>query len=127
MSLSPDAGNSDVNLHPPGVQETAPAEERRQPSTGRRAWRMLFALFAIEIGLLLAVYPWMDAWNLNHLPAYFETRFGFGFGTSIEDFWDDAYFRGAVTGLGLVNIWVGLREVAYAFFGRPSRNKSINS
>jgi hypothetical protein len=123
VSLSPDARNSDL----PAMTETAQLENRRQWTTGRRTWRMLFALFAIEIGLLLAVYPWMDAWNLNHLPAYLETRFGLGFGSSLEDFWDDPYFRGAVTGLGLVNVWVGLREVANAFFGRSSRSNSINS
>lgn len=73
-----------------------------------RIWRVVFALIALEIGLFLLVYPWMDSWNLNHLPtqlrAYLHNE-------NLEDFWDDPYFRGAISGIGLVNLWICLSQV----------------
>jgi hypothetical protein len=62
-----------------------------------------FAIFTFEIGLFLVVFPWMDdTWNLN----YFQ-----GFVPILKSVWDDPYFRGAVTGLGFVNIYIACLEV----------------
>lgn len=78
-----------------------------------RLWDMIFAILTLEIGLFLLIYPWMDSWNLNHFPAqlrnYIHNYNPFGF--SLEDLWDDPFFRGAVSGLGLVNLWICVREV----------------
>jgi hypothetical protein len=84
-----------------------PFEARGTPETKvRRRWlsRLLgvcFALFAFEVGLFLLVFPWMDSWNFN----YFQDL-----SPSIQDFWSDPYFRGALSGLGLVNIYIACRE-----------------
>jgi hypothetical protein len=43
-----------------------------------------------------------DTWNLN----YFQ-----GFVPILKSVWDDPYFRGAVTGLGFVNIYIACLEV----------------
>jgi len=61
-----------------------------------------FAIFTFEIGLFLVVFPWVDTWDFN----YFQDLF-----PALENIWDDPYFRGALTGLGFVNIYVAILEV----------------
>jgi len=72
----------------------------------RRLWVVLFALFAFEIGAFLVVFPWMDSWNLNHLPSFFPSN-----QIALQDLWDEPYFRGALSGLGLCNVYIALREI----------------
>lgn len=73
----------------------------------RRSWhskllRICFAVFCFEIGLFLAVFPWLDIWNLNYLQDL---------SPSVEVLWDTAFFRGALTGLGLVNVYIAFLEL----------------
>jgi hypothetical protein len=75
---------------------------RRIPMPGRRFWTVCFAVFAFEIGLFLTVFPWMDSWSLNHLPILLP---------AIEGLWDDVSFKGAITGLGLINIYVAVNQI----------------
>ena len=63
---------------------------------------MCFILLALEVGGFLAIFPWIDAWHLNHFRAFFPSAAGL---------WDDAYFRGAVTGLGIADLLVALGSV----------------
>jgi hypothetical protein len=102
MSVNPDqtpdpAGNAEV---------TASAE----PEKVRRGWpaRLLnicFAIFALEIGIFLVIFPWMDdVWKVN----YFQTA------PALHDIWGDPYFRGALTGLGLLNCYVACWELLRA-------------
>ena len=84
-----------------------PARPARAPGTlRRRLWILLFAIFAFEIGSFLIVFPWMDAWSLNHLPSYFASN-----QIAIQDLWDDQYFRGVLSCLGLLNVYIALREI----------------
>jgi hypothetical protein len=69
-----------------------------------RLWRILFCIVAVELGLFLVVYPWTDYWNLNSLPSYVVAII-----PNFDDLWDDQSFRGAVTALGLVNLWIAIR------------------
>jgi hypothetical protein len=82
------------------VQDTPPPPRIR--FWHRRVWAICFAFFALEIGLFLVVFPWMDAWNLNHFQRWFPR---------LEDLWEDPYLRGAVSGLGLVNVYIAGGEV----------------
>jgi len=68
----------------------------------RRVWAICFAIFALEIGLFLLVFPWMDSWNVNHFQSWFPR---------LRDLWEDPYLRGAVSGLGLVNVYIAGGEV----------------
>jgi hypothetical protein len=65
----------------------------------------LFAIFAFEIGTFLLVFPWMDSWTLNHLPSFFP-----GHEIALQDLWDDPYFRVSLSGLGLLNVYIALRQ-----------------
>ncbi|MEP7361789.1 MAG: hypothetical protein ABI972_00920 [Acidobacteriota bacterium] len=74
--------------------------------------RLLFAIFLCELGIFLIVYPWLDAWSINR----FATFAGDSLATAtFADFWRrmwiSPYFRGAISGLGVVNIYISLLEV----------------
>ncbi|HVO97132.1 MAG TPA: hypothetical protein VMT15_03655 [Bryobacteraceae bacterium] len=65
-----------------------------------------FALFAFEIGLFLVVFPWQDSWTLNYLQAI---------SPAIANLWDEPSFKGLVTGLGFVNIYISLLQISRLF------------
>lgn len=76
-----------------------PGKPRRWPS---RLLNICFAIFAFEIGIFLVVFPWMeDTWKINYFPTLTP---------ALHNLWEDPYFRGALTGLGIVNIYVALWE-----------------
>jgi hypothetical protein len=66
------------------------------------AMAILFAAFCLEIGLFLVVFPWSNLWHRNWLsqlaPHWYEM-------------WISPWFRGAVSGLGLVDVYIALLEV----------------
>jgi len=82
------------------VEDVAPVPRVR--FWHRRAWAICFAIFALEIGLFLVVFPWMDSWNINHLQRWFPR---------LQNWWEDPYLRGAVSGLGLANVYIACGEV----------------
>jgi hypothetical protein len=61
------------------------------------------------MGLLLVLIPWSAFWDRNYfaelLPA-------------LKDVITNNYVRGAVMGLGLINVWAALSELADIFHGR---------
>ena len=87
-------------------QSAQPALPAQVSSLRRRIWLILFAILAFEIGTFLVVFPWMDSWTLNHLPTFFP-----GHEIQLQDLWDDPYFRGSLSCLGLLNVSISLREV----------------
>jgi hypothetical protein len=89
-------------------ESTAPAPPK--PRKGRLL-TLCFAVFAFEVGLFLVIFPWQDSWTLN----YFQ-----GLSPAIENLWDEPSFKGLVTGLGFVNIYVSLLQVARLFRRTPS-------
>ncbi len=62
---------------------------------------VLFSFFCFEIGVFLLCFPWLEIWNQNYFAAL---------GPAWSDVWENAFFRGAVSGLGLVNIAIALIE-----------------
>lgn len=84
-------------------EPAAPVTQKVWP---RRLLRVALALFTVEIGLFLAIFPWTDYWNFN----YFQQAI-----PGLQDLWDQPAFRGAVTGLGLVNIYLAGLQVVNAF------------
>jgi hypothetical protein len=84
----------------PQIEDQAPRAPVR--FWHRRVWAVCFTIFALEIGLFLVVFPWMDSWDINHFQRWFPR---------LQDFWEDPYLRGAVSGLGLVNVYIACAEV----------------
>jgi ABC-type transport system involved in cytochrome c biogenesis permease subunit len=76
---------------------------------------LIAALFA-EVGLVLVVMPWSPLWDRNYfLEALPHLR---GVVTS-------NYFRGAVSGLGLINIAAGIVELMALFASRPVQSAQV--
>lgn len=69
---------------------------------GRLLTHIFFILFCLEIGLVLVVLPWTFFWDNNLL---------FHLTPAWEPFWFSTYLRGAVSGIGIVNLWIGLGEI----------------
>lgn len=63
---------------------------------------VLFAIFCFELGVFLLVFPWTDYWERNLFATWSPTA---------QALWMNSYFRGAVSGLGMVNILVSFIEV----------------
>ena len=103
MSLTP--GTTPASEAAPDPRPPVP---NRKPVSGlrRRLWVILFAILAFVIGSFLVVFPWMDSWTLNHLPNFFP-----GHEVELQDLWDDAYFRGSLSCLGFLNVYIALREI----------------
>ena len=64
--------------------------------------RLLLTAFFFEAGLVLVIVPWSIYWERN----YFVQALPF-----IEPFLTNDFVRGAVTGLGLVNLVAGFVEI----------------
>jgi len=66
-----------------------------------RAIRVLFLLIWVELGLVLVLVPWSEIWEAN----YFLLRY-----PAVDILARSPYFRGAVSGLGVMNIFLALES-----------------
>jgi hypothetical protein len=66
-----------------------------------RLLAVAFILFCFEIGLFLVFVPWSSLWEHNVLLLYLPLR-----GLLLNNF-----VRGAVSGLGVVDLFLGLGEL----------------
>jgi len=94
-----------MSVNPHLAAPGTPAELR--PNRGARRWllRILFALFTYAVGVFLVVFPWTDFWAVNSLGEAFP---------ALRDLWLEPSFRGAITGLGFVNIYIACVQVVYS-------------
>ena len=65
--------------------------------------RFLYVVFFVQVGLLLIVMPW---W-----PAFWESNYFSSIVTEWHQYWDNMYVRGAVSGLGVVNLYISFVEM----------------
>ena len=96
---------------PPPLPPSAPSPVPTPGTTGRswqnRLLTICIAIFTFEVGLFLVLFPWMeDTWKVNYLRSL---------APWLQNLWDQAAFRGALTGLGLVNIYIALRQTLGLF------------
>ena len=63
---------------------------------------LLFIVFCLEIGVVLLIFPWSEYWDNNFFTTWTPT---------MRDFWDSSYVRGAVSGLGVVNVFISFTEL----------------
>lgn len=67
----------------------------------QRVWLVVFVLFCLEVGIILTVLPWTRLWTDNSLLLSYP---------ELREFLNHNFVRGLVTGLGLVDIWMGVAE-----------------
>ena len=87
-----------------------PAQQPRNPHRWlQRLWLVVFVLFCLEVGIVLTVLPWTPLWTGNSLLISFP---------AVKEFLGHGFVRGLVSGLGLVDIWMGVVE-AVTYRERP--------
>jgi len=64
--------------------------------------RLLFIAYFIEVGLLLVLVPWSAFWDRNYFVVL---------APELEWLLRNPFFRGAVSGLGLVTLVAGLLDL----------------
>ena len=82
-----------------------------QPHWFNRLSALLFIIFCFELGLFLLIYPWTESWTANYFASFVPDRFQ----PEWHSLWINHYARGAVSGLGVINLWVALAELFQMF------------
>jgi hypothetical protein len=83
-----------------------PAEEKEPPPA---VWIQRFSLvtivvFCLWIGFVLAVLPWQPAWTENALVSNYP---------NLRWFLGTGFVRGLATGLGILDLWIGISEAVH--------------
>lgn len=71
--------------------------------------RLLLAIYFFEAGVLLLAVPWTGFWDRNYF-VYVVPALGSVIGSD--------YVRGAISGLGLINVAAGVSELVSLFVSR---------
>lgn len=80
----------------------APASPHDTPPLWlRRISLVTFVMFCVWIGMLLVALPWTRIWTENTLLTS---------SPALRSFTQSAALRGAVSGLGFIDIWLGVWE-----------------
>lgn len=61
-------------------------------------------VFFIELGMILLVIPWTPLWTQNSLLSGYPT---------LQMVADHGFLRGTISGLGLINIWIGISDAVH--------------
>lgn len=102
-------GSPILNSQTSSSTETGPqllTQVDRQPPSSVAIWIDRVALvirvvFYIELGMLLTVLPWTRLWTENGLVASLP---------KLREILQMNFIRGLVTGVGLVDVWIGVWE-----------------
>ena len=65
---------------------------------------LIFVVFCIWIGMLLVVLPWTDAWTQNNVLLRYP---------GVRAFFARNFVRGATSGLGLIDVWLGVWQAVH--------------
>jgi hypothetical protein len=68
----------------------------------------------LESGLLLVLIPWSTFWERNYFVDW---------SPAVAAILTNNYLRGAVSGLGLLNVWAALAELADLFGTRSPEDR----
>jgi hypothetical protein len=85
--------------------ETLPGPPVVEPPHYRWYHKMtavLFITFCLEIGSFLLIFPWTSSWESNYFSAFIPEW---------RSYWGNMYVRGAVSGIGVVNLYISFIEI----------------
>jgi hypothetical protein len=66
-------------------------------------WKILYILYCLEVGVFLIFLPWLSIWDNNYLVYRYP---------SMQQILANPFFKGGVLGLGIVNVLIGISEIA---------------
>jgi hypothetical protein len=89
-----------LNVSPPNLQPE-PRVRTRAELWRARLWLAIRVIFFIQIGMMLLVVPWTPIWTRNSLVSS---------NITLHDLLNLGFVRGAVSGLGLINLWIGIAD-----------------
>ncbi len=88
------------------ISPTIPPAEPGDPGVPRKSRLMLgqivYLLFCFEVGSVLLMLPWTLLWDNNYF---------FSLQPQYSEIWLSNHLRGAVSGIGLVNLFMGTMEL----------------
>lgn len=70
----------------------------------KKLYYYLYIVYTLEIGLILFLTPWLNMWESNY---FFQKNLYIG------EIVRNPFFRGAISGLGLVTILIAFGESIY--------------
>jgi len=85
---------------------------RPAPDWPRKLGVVLFMMVCFEVGLFLVIFPWMQYWRNNSIASL---------SPWLHAVWISPYFRGAISGLGILNVYISIAEVVR--FRRPPADR----
>jgi hypothetical protein len=67
-----------------------------------RLLTIIYIVFCFEMGVFLFVFPWVTIWSRNYFVGHYPM-----FAAVTHNY----FLRGAISGLGLADVWLALFEV----------------
>jgi hypothetical protein len=103
----------------PAESKAVPSNPPEAPASRSTIWLhrlslVIFVIFCIELGMLLAVLPWTRIWTENSLLAAYPRW---------RALVQDNFVRGIITGIGLVDVWIGIWEAVH--YRDPGKKKDL--
>ena len=95
-----------------GTYQAPPQSPSGDGKPHHRVVKFFWRIIHIATGVILVWLPWTGAWE-NNMAILFWPQ--------IESVVFNPFFKGAVLGLGIVNILIGIHDVIYAHFA-PQRH-----
>jgi hypothetical protein len=78
--------------------------------------QLLYAAFFIEVGLVLIVVPWSGFWEDNYFAQLYPI---------VYTFITNNFVRGAISGLGVLNVILGLGELVALIVSRNVERSTV--
>jgi len=86
-----------------GSNFAQPPASAELPIWLQRTLLVIYVLFCIELGLMLVIIPWTRLWADNSLLLRWP---------ALQAWLMHGFVRGAVSGLGFIDMWLGILEAA---------------
>jgi hypothetical protein len=77
---------------------------KRHASAYAKVINILYILYSLEVGIALLWLPWLDIWENNSLLYLYP---------QLHSIVSSPFLKGAVLGLGIDNILIGISEVVH--------------
>lgn len=104
-SSSLSAADPVENTHPePTLAYVRPTEIKHRALWPRRLMLIIFVVFCMEVGIMLAVLPWKQIWTSNPFVLRYPV---------LRAFLGNYFVRGLFSGLGMLDLWVGIWEAVH--------------